>query len=168
MRGHYAAGNYAKIGAFILCVYVIQMYIAGPIWILEIKPDLLQITVIVLAMNVRVFSVMIASVLLSGLLKDIFGLYLFGFNTLMFGLEAILVYLICRSVYKETKAIKYIMLTLSTLCGYALLSVMFKKPYISIGFLEAVINCLFFPWIEKAFQAIQPPALRGNSWYAYK
>lgn len=161
-------GNWTKIGGFVLCVYLIQMSIVPLIWIGEIKPDLLQVVVIVMAMNIQVFSVMIASVLLCGLLKDILWLSLFSFNTLIFGFEAILVYLICRYVYKETKVIKYIILTLATLCGYILLSLIFQKSYFWIGCLEAVINCLLFPGIEKVYRAIQPAAVRGNSGHAYR
>lgn len=165
---HYNAGKYAKIGVFILSVYVIQMRIVPLVWILEIKPDLLQIAVIVIAMNIQIFPLMLASVLLCGLLEDIFGLYLFGFNTIMFGLEAILIYLICRHIYNDTKVIKYIMLACATVCTYILISVIFKKPYIFVGFLEAAINCLLFSFIEKAYRCMLPLDIRGNSLYAYR
>ncbi len=154
MRGENIISNnvcprWLKTAAVILAVYFLQVYILPILWFLKIKPDLVLILAVLLAINLENFSELIILVLFCGLLKDIFSLRLSGFNSIMFGVLAAFIYFISGYVYKETPWLKFIFVILATLLNYFLLALILDRFYIAIGLLEAVVNCLFLPLVER-------------------
>ena len=163
MRGENIISNsvcprWLKTAAIILAVYFLQIYILPILWFLKIKPDLLFILAVLLAINLENFTELIILVLFCGLLKDIFSLRLAGFNIIMFGALASLIYFISGYVYKETPWLKFIFLILATLLNYFILTLSLDKFYMVIGLLEAAVNCLFLVWIKALYQFVQPQA----------
>ena len=140
-------------GILIAVSGLFQLNILYFLWPFAVKPDLLFILVIVMAMNSE-FRKIAGYVLFCGLLKDAFALRLFGFNSLLFSLEAFLVGYICRRLYYQEKAwFGFIFLVSAGVLNYLILTIILKRPYIVIGLAEAALNCLFFPLIEKLYPA---------------
>ena len=140
-----------RLGILILILGLFQLNILYFLWPFAVKPDLLFILVIVMAMNSE-FRKIAGYVLFCGLLKDAFALSLFGFNSLLFSLEAFLVGYICRRLYYQEKAwFGFIFLVSAGVLNYLILTIIIKRPYIVIGLVEAALNCLFFPIIEKLY-----------------
>lgn len=140
-------------GILIAVSGLFQLNILYFLWPFAVKPDLLLILVIVMAMNSE-FKKIAGYVLFCGLLKDVFALRLFGFNSLLFSLEAFGIGYICRRLYHQEKAwFGFIFLAAAGLFNYLILTIILKRPYILIGLAETVINCLFFPIIEKLYPA---------------
>ena len=75
-----------------------QLNILYFLWPFAVKPDLLLILVIVMARSSE-FKKIAGYVLFCGLLKDTFALRLFGFNSLLFSLEAFGIGYVCRRLY---------------------------------------------------------------------
>ena len=140
-----------KISIVILTLALLQINILPSIWFLKVRPDLLLVYAIVIGLNSARLPGLIISVLSCGLLKDIFGLRLFGFNSALFVLEATSIYFVSRYLYKEAVGLRFIFLISATLLNYLLLTVIFKRPYIIIGLQEALINCLFLPLLSKFY-----------------
>jgi len=140
-----------RLGILIVVLGLFQLNILYFLWPFAVKPDLLFILVIVMAMNSE-FRKIAGYVLFCGLLKDVFALRLFGFNSLLFSLEAFLVGYICRRLYYQEKAwFGFIFLVSAGVLNYLILTIIIKRPYIVIGLVEAALNCLFFPIIEKLY-----------------
>jgi len=140
-----------RLGILIVVLGLFQLNILYFLWPFAVKPDLLFILVIVMAMNSE-FRKIAGYVLFCGLLKDVFALRLFGFNSLLFSLEAFLVGYICRRLYYQEKAwFGFIFLVSAGVLNYLILTIILKRPYIVIGLAEAALNCLFFPIIEKLY-----------------
>ena len=145
--------RWMSCGILIAVLGLFQLNILYFLWPFTIKPDLLLILVIVMAMNSE-FRKIAGYVLFCGLLKDTFALRLFGFNSLLFSLEAFWVGYICRRLYYQEKAwFGFIFLASAGLFNYLILTIILKRPYILIGLAETVLNCLFFPIIEKLYPA---------------
>jgi len=141
----------ARLGILIVVLGLFQLNILYFLWPFAVKPNLLFILVIVMAMNSE-FRKIAGYVLFCGLLKDVFALRLFGFNSLLFSLEAFLVGYICRRLYYQEKAwFGFIFLVSAGVLNYLILTLILKRPYIVIGLAEAALNCLFFPIIEKLY-----------------
>lgn len=83
-----------------------------------------------------------------GLVKDVFAFRLFGLDALTMILSALGVYGIFQILNKELKGIKFSILILVTLVNYIVLTIIFGRPYILAGFLEAIVNCLFLPLVN--------------------
>ena len=142
-----------RLGILIVVLGLFQLNILYFLWPFAVKPDLLFILVIVMAMNSE-FRKIAGYVLFCGLLKDVFALRLFGFNSLLFSLEAFLVGYICRRLYYQEKAwFGFIFLVSAGVLNYLILTIILNRPYIVIGLVEAALNCLFFPIIEKLYAA---------------
>lgn len=141
---------YLKLGLIISIAGWVQIIILPSLWFLKIKPDLLLITAVILALKLNSYPQVILFVCLCGLLKDIFSIHLFGFNALMFCAYGSFVYFISGYLYKETPWLKFIFLACATLLHYFCLSIIFARPYLTLGVLEAVVNCLFLPLATKA------------------
>ena len=140
-----------RLGILIVVLGLFQLNILYFLWPFAVKPDLLFILVIVMAMNSE-FRKIAGYVLFCGLLKDVFALRLFGFNSLLFSLEAFLVGYICRRLYYQEKAwFGFIFLVSAGVLNYLILTLILNRPYIVIGLAEAALNCLFFPIIEKLY-----------------
>lgn len=146
--------NFLKLGTAILIICVLQITVMPLIWFLKIKPDLSLILAIIMAMNLRDFFQLLVSVFFCGLFRDVFGSYLFGFYSIVFTLEAVLVYLILRYLYKQTPGLRFIILISATLLNYFGLTIIFNKPFILMGVLEAAVNCLFLPLVSKFYDSI--------------
>jgi len=143
----------ARLGILIAILGLFQLNILYFLWPFAVKPDLLLILVIVMAMNSE-FKKIAGYVLFCGLLKDAFALRLFGFNSLLFSLEAFGIGYICRRLYHQEKAwFGFIFLASAGLFNYLILMIILRRPYILIGLVEAFLNCLFFPIIEKLYLA---------------
>lgn len=128
-----------------------QLSIIYFVWPFTVKPDLLLILVVIMAARSE-FREIAGYVLFCGLIKDAFGLRLFGFNSLLFSLEAFLVGYLCRRLYYQEKAwFGFVFLASAGLLNYLVLTIILKRPYILTGLVEAAINCLFFPAIEKLY-----------------
>ena len=143
--------GYLKIAFVILAAGWLQIVILPSLWPLRVKPDLLLIVAVVLALKVGSYPRLIVFAFLCGLLKDVFSMRLFGFNALMFCVYGSLVYFLSRSLYRETPWLAFIFLSCATLAHYCFLSLIFLSPYILIGLFEAVINCLFLSLAGRAY-----------------
>lgn len=149
-------------GILIAATGLFQLNILYFLWPFAVKPDLLLILVIVMAMNSE-FRKIAGYVLFCGLLKDAFALKLFGFNFLLFSIEAFWISYICRRLYYQEKAwFGFIFLASAGLFNYLILTVMLRRPYILIGLAETVLNCLFLPIIEKLYPADWRQAAGGR------
>lgn len=145
-----------RIAVTIFGMFLLQINVLPAIWFLNVKPNLLLISVVVLSSNLA-FPDFIAFILLCGLLKDVFSLRLFGFSSFVFTLEAIIIYLTLRYLYKEVFGLKFIILISATVFYYLLLTFILKKGYILIGLEEAIVNCLFLPLVSKVYpRALEP------------
>ncbi len=149
-----ASLRWLKIIGLILIIAVVQVNVLPALWFLQITPDLLLITVILLAMNIGKLPRLMIFAFLCGLLKDIFGIRFFGFNTLMFGFYAFCVYFILKYLYRETGWIEFIFLLSATFLHYIILTFIIGRSYIAIGVIEAAMNCLLMPPIAKCLQPI--------------
>lgn len=155
--------GFFKILAALLIIAMVQINILPMFWPLSIKPDLLLIASVLLALRFNSLPQLMLCAALCGLLKDIFGIHLFGFNTFMFCIYGSFVYFISGYLYKETAGLKFIFLICATSLHYTFLSLIFEKPYIAIGMAEAAMNCLFIPLVAKCLQPIaRQPLRRGR------
>lgn len=139
--------HYLKTTILILLAALLQISILPRVWPLWSKPDLLLILVLLTAMNSRSIPEIVFLSLACGLVKDIFAFRLFGLNALAMSLSALLAYGIFQILNKELKGIKFTILILVTLLNYIVLTIIFRRPYILAGFLEAIVNCLFLPFL---------------------
>lgn len=146
-------------------MFLLQINILPAVWFLNVKPDLLLISSVDLSLKLP-FPDFIVFVLLCGLLKDIFSPRLFGFNSFVFGIESMLIYLILKYLYKEIVGLRFILLISATIFYYLALTIILKRHYILIGFQEAVVNCLFLPLVSKIYPVI-PKGIYPSS-YAHK
>ena len=137
-----------KISLLIFIAALFELSILPGLWPFLIRPDILLILSVVMAMNLG-FPGMLIAVLACGALKDAFGAGPFGFNSLVFSLDAFLIYYACRHWYRETASLRFIIVMTVTLLNYLLLGIILRRPYIITGLVEGGLNCLFLPWIER-------------------
>lgn len=154
--------HYLKLTMLILLAALLQISILPRVWFFRIKPDLLLILVLLRAMNSRSMQEIVFLCLGCGLVKDIFAFRFFGLNALMMSLSALGVYSIFQILNKELKGIKFSILILVTLVNYIALTIIFGRPYILTGFLEAIVNCLFLPFLDIVYDFLSPSA--GNAY----
>lgn len=145
---------YLKLAIFISVLALLQISIFAQIWFLRIKPDLLLILAMLIAMNAKSLAGGIIPAFCAGLLKDFFGLHFFGFNGLLMAFSAALVYGIFHFLNKESKGVKFSIIILATLMNYLTLTIISRKPYISLWLSEAALNCLFLPCLEGVYNFI--------------
>src|SRR3989338_788191 len=145
------SSHYLKLALFVFIATLLQISILPRVWLFRIKPDLLLILVFLTAMNSRSIPEIVFLSLACGLVKDVFGIRLFGFNAITMSLLALGVRGIFQILNKELKGIKFSILILVTLINYAALTIIFARPYIIIGFLEAIVNCLFLPLVNIVY-----------------
>jgi cell shape-determining protein MreD len=146
--------SFLKILVAILIIAVLQVNILPVFWFLKIRPDLLLIAAIALSLNIRSLPKLTTCALLCGLLKDVFNMRLFGFNMFMFFFYASCVYFILRYLYRGAGWLKFVFLFSATFLHYIIISLIFRKPYIMIGIIEAAMNCLLMPLAAKCLQPI--------------
>lgn len=154
--------HYLKLSVFILVLALLQISILPRVWFFRVKPDLLLILVFLRAMNSRSMPEIVFLSLACGLVKDIFGIRPFGLNALTMSLSALGAYGIFQILNKELKGIKFSILILVTLVNYIALTIIFGRPYILTGFLEAIVNCLFLPFLDIVYDFFIPRA--GNAY----
>ncbi len=114
---------------------------------LRIKPNLFLVLLIAAGMDLGLIWVFLLA-LACGFFRDIFAARLVGFNTIFFSIFASIIYFVGCRVFSEAYGVKYALICIFTILYYALLSFILGKPYILIGFPEAVLNCFIF----KLFQ----------------
>ena len=155
---------YLKLAIFISLLALLQISIIPQIWFFKVKPDLLLILAMLIAMNAKSLAGGIIPAFCAGLLKDIFGLHFFGFNGLLMAFSAALVYGIFHFLNKEAKGIKFFVIILATFMNYIVLTIISGKPYIFLCFPEAAVNCLFLPCLEGVYNFFtsRPPVCRGG------
>lgn len=146
-----AFAHYLKTTMLILLLALLQISILPRVWLFRVKPDLLLISVLLTAMNSRSVPEIVFLSLACGLVKDIFGIRPFGLNALTMSLSALVAYGIFQILNKELKGIKFYILILVTLVNYIALTIIFGRPYILIGLLEAIVNCLFLPLVNIVY-----------------
>lgn len=159
-----AFAHYLKLGVFILLLALLQISILPRVWLFRIKPDLLLILVLLTAINSRSVPEIVFLSLGCGLVKDICAFRLFGLNALMMSLSALGVYGIFQILNKELKGIKFSILILVTLVNYIALTIIFGRPYILTGFLEAIVNCLFLPLVNIVYDFLVVKDAAGNAY----
>ncbi len=128
---------------------ILQVCVIPVFWHFRIKPDLLLIFVLVsgFTFKARKFFLLAA---LGGLFKDIFAVSYFGLNLFFFLFDAGLVYFTLRYINRDTPYLEFILTAGAVILNYLLFTVIFKRPYILIGFLEAFLNCVVLAVFLKA------------------
>ncbi len=159
--------QYQKHAIFILLAALVQTTVLPQLWFLRIKPDLLLILAMLIAMNAKSLAGGIIPALCAGLLKDFFGLHFFGFNGLLMALSASCVYGIFHFLNKESKGIKFFIIIFASLMNYIALTIISRKPYIFLCFPEAAINCLFLPFLESVYNFFTTPLSREGRAIGY-
>lgn len=142
--------RWMRIGIVIFILGIFQAGILPAFWPFMIRPDIFLVLIVVMALQSSSAWIAVYA-LLCGLFKDALGLRFFGFNSLVFSIEAFLIYYGCRHLYREAAWLKFILLISATLLNYSLLTIALKRPYILTGLLEAGLNCLFLPWVHKLY-----------------
>ncbi|OGX23171.1 MAG: rod shape-determining protein MreD [Omnitrophica WOR_2 bacterium RIFCSPHIGHO2_02_FULL_45_21] len=150
------SSRYLKLALFVFIVALLQISILPRVWLFRIKPDLFLIVVFLTAMNSRSMPEIVFLSSGCGLVKDIFAFRLFGLNALTMSLSALLVYGIFQILNKELKGIKFPILILVTLINYIVLTIIFGRSYLFAGFLEAIVNCLFLPFLGIVYDFFIP------------
>lgn len=160
--------KYLKLAIIIFAAAWLQLIILPSLWFLGIKPDLLLMVAVAMALRLKSYAQLITLAFLCGLLKDIYSTHLFGFNAIMFCVYGSLVHFFSRSLYKETPWLEFAFLSCATLAHYCFLSIIFFSPYILIGILEAVINCVFLALARGILRTFPVPLSNAGYVYAHK
>lgn len=141
--------SYLKLGLAISVIGWLQVGVLPFFMSFGVRPDLLLITAVILALKLTNYSQLLLFAYLCAYFKDIFGARLFGLNALMFCALSSLVYFISGHLYKETGWLKFIFLACATVLAYLSLSAVFARPLFLIGILEALMNCIFLPVVAR-------------------
>lgn len=126
--------------ATLFALGILQICVIPVIWNFRIKPDLLLVFVLVSGFSFKADKFFLLAVL-GGLFKDVFAVSHFGLNLFFFLLDAVLVYQALRYINKDTPYLKFILTTGVVTVNYLLLTAIFSKPYILIGFFEVLLDC---------------------------
>lgn len=139
-----------RLSALIIALGLLQVNVLPKLWPFFTRPDMLLTLALVISLRRR-FPSLILFVLACGLFKDVFGVYSFGFNALVFIVDASLAVFASRYFYKEMPGFDFIIVGLFTLLNYSFLTIFLKRPYIIIGVKEALFNCMILPFITRIF-----------------
>ncbi|HAH21076.1 MAG: hypothetical protein A2Y00_00275 [Omnitrophica WOR_2 bacterium GWF2_43_52] len=159
---------YGKLVGLAIGVCLLQVSVVPSLWGLPIAPDFLLLSTLIMAMRMPVFSEMIVFSLLCGLLKDFFSVSFFGMSTLGFACNGAMMYGVFRYVYKDRKWVQFLAVAAVTVWNYGVLSIMYKKPFIFIGCIEAILNCLFLPLVGALYHRLELPCAKHTPFHAYR
>lgn len=159
---------YGKLVGLAMGVCLLQVSVVTSFRAFVITPDFFLLSTLIMAMRMAVFSEMIVFSLFCGLLKDFFSISFFGLSTLGFACNGAMLYVVFRYVYKDKKWVQFLAVALVTVLNYGVLSIMYKKAFIFIGCIEAILNCLFLPLVGALYQRLELPRAKHTPSHAYR
>ncbi|HLD41026.1 MAG TPA: rod shape-determining protein MreD [Candidatus Omnitrophota bacterium] len=156
-------GNFFKAAVFIFSILTLQLNVFPVLDYIPVKPDLFLVLAVACGIrNSPLFKAVSWGIFL-GLLKDIFSIRFFGFNSFTFAVDAFIISLLCRRFYKESLGFNLILLAGAGLLNCLLFSLVSGRLYFVIGMAEAALNCLFFIVIVRLDRTIQEPGFPAQA-----
>ena len=123
-----APGRFLKTAAVILFILSLQLNVFPVLKFIPVKPDLFLVLAVVCGIRNASFPRALSWGFSLGLLKDIFSIRFFGFNSFVFTADIFIIYLLCRRFYKDS-------------LGFSLISV----------FCAGMFNCFLFALVSGRF-----------------
>lgn len=146
-----APGRFLKTAAVVLFILSLQLNVLPVLNFIPVKPDLF----LVLALTIGIRNSSLPGALSwgfsLGLLKDIFSIRFFGFNSFIFAADTFIISLACRRFYKESLWFNLILIFCAGMFNYLLFALACGRFYFIIGMAEASLNCLFFPLVIRIY-----------------
>lgn len=142
----------------LLLLALVQATILNLFSFLYARPDLLLISVIILSLSVD-FKSLLVFALLGGVMKDIFSSGPIGFNTLLFPIWCIAVFLLSKKINFENMFSKVLLVytvaflnIITQIASYSFLSLIdFSMPYLRIVILAPLYTAVAAPLIVFIF-----------------
>ena len=144
-------GNFFKAAVFIFSILTLQLNVFPVLDYIPVKPDLFLVLAVACGIrNSPLFKAVSWGIFL-GLLKDIFSIRFFGFNSFAFAADVFIISLLCRRFYKESLWFNLILIFCAGMLNCLLFSLVAGRLYFVIGMAEAALNCLFFPLVKRIY-----------------
>jgi len=143
--------NFFKAAVFIFSILTLQLNVFPVLDYIPVKPDLFLVLAVACGIrNSPLFKAVSWGIFL-GLLKDIFSIRFFGFNSFAFAADVFIISLLCRRFYKESLWFNLILIFCAGMLNCLLFSLVAGRLYFVIGLAEAALNCLFFPLVRRIY-----------------
>lgn len=146
-----APGRFLKTAAVILFILSLQLNVFPVLNFIPVKPDLFLVLALTIGIRNTSFPRALSWGFSLGLLKDIFSIRFFGFNSFVFAADTFIIYLACRRFYKESFWFNLILISCAGMFNYLLFALVYGRFYFIIGMAEASLNCLFFPLVRRIY-----------------
>jgi len=156
-------GNFFKAAFFIFSILTLQLNVFPVLDYIPVKPDLFLVLAVAGGIRNSPLFKAVSWGFFLGLLKDIFSIRFFGFNSFTFAVDAFIISLLCRRFYKESLGFNLILLAGAGLFNCLLFSLVSGRLYFVIGMAEAALNCLFFIVIVRLDRTIQEPGFPAQA-----
>jgi len=156
-------GNFFKAAVFIFSILTLQLNVFPVLDYIPVKPDLFLVLAVAGGIRNSPLFKAVSWGFFLGLLKDIFSIRFFGFNSFTFAVDAFIISLLCRRFYKESLGFNLILLAGAGLLNCLLFSLVSGRLYFVIGMAEAALNCLFFIVIVRLDRTIQEPGFPAQA-----
>lgn len=146
-----APGRFLKTAAVILFILSLQLNVFPVLKFIPVKPDLFLVLALTIGIRNTSFPRALSWGFSLGLLKDIFSIRFFGFNSFVFAADTFIISLACRRFYKESFWFNLILISCAGMFNYLLFALVYGRFYFIIGMAEASLNCLFFPLVRRIY-----------------
>lgn len=146
-----APGRFLKTAAVILFILSLQLNVLPVLNFIPVKPDLFLVLALTIGIRNSSLPRALSWGFSLGLLKDIFSIRFFGFNSFIFAADTFIISLACRRFYKESLWFNLILIFCAGMFNYLLFALVSGRFYFIIGMAEASLNCLFFPLVRRIY-----------------
>ena len=146
-----APGRFLKTAAVILFILSLQLNVFPVLNFIPVKPDLFLVLALTIGIRNSSLPRALSWGFSLGLLKDIFSIRFFGFNSFVFAADTFIISLACRRFYKESLWFNLILISCAGMFNYLLFALVSGRFYFIIGMAEASLNCLFFPLVRRIY-----------------
>ncbi len=146
-----APGRFLKTAAVILFILSLQLNVFPVLNFIPVKPDLFLVLALTIGIRNSSLPRALSWGFSLGLLKDIFSIRFFGFNSFVFAADTFIISLACRRFYKESLWFNLILISCAGMFNYLLFALVSGRFYFIIGMAEAAMNCLFFPLVRRIY-----------------
>ena len=132
-----APGRFLKTAAVILFILSLQLNVFPVLNFIPVKPDLFLVLAVVCGIRNSSFPRALSWGFSLGLLKDIFSIRFFGFNSFVFTADIFIIYLLCRRFYKDSLGFSLISVFCAGMFNCFLFALVSGRFYFIIGMAEA-------------------------------
>lgn len=141
--------SFLKTAFGIIIILLFQINVFPVLSFIPVLPDLFLVLAVAGGIRNPSFFRALAWGFFLGMLKDIFCVRFFGFNSFAFTLDILIIRLFCRRFYRDSLWFNLISLFCAGMFNCLLISFVSGRPYLAIGLSEAALNCLFFPLVRR-------------------